>query len=80
MRVNSGTQKEEKMQNQFLRNYAKEKHIKMWQLADALGIAESTLCRRLRYEISERNRDVYIHAIDKVAQSLNDQYGGDNMP
>lgn len=68
------------MQNQLIRNYAQEKHIKMWQLADALGIAESTLCRRLRHEIPERNRDVYIYAIDKVAQSLNEQSGGDNMP
>lgn len=41
------------IKNQEIRSAVKEAGIKMWQLADEVGIADTTLCRRLRHELSE---------------------------
>ena len=58
--------------NEKLRIYAKEKGVKMWQIADALHIADSTLCRRLRRELSEAEMTQCIAVIDQLAQAMND--------
>lgn len=39
--------------NNDIRKDAKFKGVKMWMLADALHIHESTLCRWLRHELPE---------------------------
>ena len=53
------------MKNIDIRQALKEKNIKDWQFADALNIAEFTLCRRLRYELSEEQKEkiLYVHGV-----------------
>ena len=68
------------MANEKLRDYAKEHYVKMWQIADAVGIAESTLCRRLRHQLSDADAAIYIDAIEKIARARDQPTdGGDTM-
>lgn len=51
------------MANQGIRHTAKQNGIKLWQVADRLGIAETTLCRRLRHELPEKEQEQIISII-----------------
>ena len=53
--------------NQKIREYAKEKGVKLWQVADELKIADGQLSRKLRYELSEAETDQIIEIIDLIA-------------
>lgn len=44
------------MANQGLRKEAKQAGVKIWQIADKMGICDMTLSRRLRYEFSETQK------------------------
>ncbi|MBQ8075507.1 MAG: hypothetical protein IJ237_05930 [Oscillospiraceae bacterium] len=41
--------------------------VKHWQLAQALGIDESTLCRRMRKQFSEKDTAYCLTLIEKIA-------------
>lgn len=41
------------MNNTDIRKYAKTHGVRLWQIADELGISEITMSRKLRYELSE---------------------------
>ena len=58
--------------NEKLRIYAKEKGVKMWQIADALHIADSTLCRRLRKELPAAEMAQYMRTVDHLADTMGD--------
>ena len=53
--------------NQTIRIHAKKCGVRIYELADALGISEATITRRLRYELGERDTADYISAIDTIA-------------
>ena len=42
--------------NKDLRAYAKEKGVKLWQIAKAMGISEPTITRKLRSELPEQDK------------------------
>jgi hypothetical protein len=54
-------------ENKELRAYAKEKNVFLWQIADALNIAEPTLLRWLRFPLPEDKKAAFIHAVDSIA-------------
>lgn len=41
------------MNNQEIKRMLRERHVRQWRLADKLGISESALCRRLRYQLTD---------------------------
>lgn len=41
--------------------------LRQWEVADALGINEATLSRKLRHELSEEDRDKILKAIEDLA-------------
>ena len=41
------------MANETVRNFAKEYGVRMWQIAEAMGVHENTLTRKLRHELPE---------------------------
>lgn len=43
--------------------------MKQWQLADALGVSESFLCRRLRKELSGEEKETMLKAIEKAKEA-----------
>ena len=55
--------------NQALRTYAKQKGICLWEVAESLSINEATLVRKLRRELSEKDRIKMMDHIDKIAQN-----------
>ena len=57
----------EKVMNQKIREYAKEKGVKLWQVADELKIADGQLSRKLRYELSDAETEQIIKIIDLIA-------------
>lgn len=56
------------MDNQSIRNEAKKRGVKFWQIADELGISEATITRKLRHELSNAERERFLAAINRVVQ------------
>ena len=57
--------------NQKLREYAKSKDVKLWEVAEVLGIQDSAFSRKLRKELSDTERTEMLSIIDKVAEIKN---------
>lgn len=55
--------------NQELREYAKNKDVKLWEVAEVLGINDGNFSRKLRKELSDTERDNILSIIDKVAEN-----------
>ena len=54
------------MRNEAIREYAKEKGVKLWEIADAMGITDSTLSRQLRHELEEAARTQIFSLVDQI--------------
>ena len=63
------------MQNQELRKTARENGVMLWQLADEVGVAESTLYRYLRRELPAEQKVKMLAAIRRIAAG---RKGGEN--
>ncbi len=60
------------MKNAEIKNKLKQAKIFQWQLADKLIISEMSLVRKLRYELSEDEKQKILTAIDElVAENHN---------
>lgn len=55
-----------RLQNQDLRKLIREKNIYLWQVADEIGIAESTLLRWLRYPLDDEKRKLFLEAVKRI--------------
>lgn len=58
------------MKNLEIRNLAKTSGVKMWQIADALGIADTTLCRKLRKELPQDQKAKILDIIQQLAKEV----------
>lgn len=56
------------MANQIIRDELKARGMRQWQLADALGISEQTMVRRLRFELDEETQLEMLTKIDELAK------------
>ena len=56
------------MANTVIYTAAKSAGVHHWQIAEALHIAESTFCRKLRHELPEAEQEKILQAIDQIAQ------------
>ena len=54
--------------NTDIREYAKTKGIKLWQVAGALHIYDSNLSRKLRFELPQEEKERIFAIIDELAQ------------
>jgi hypothetical protein len=52
--------------NKDLQLLAAGKGVRQWQVAQELGVAEETLCRWLRHELSDERRALILAAIEKL--------------
>lgn len=52
--------------NKEVRDSLAAHNIPQWQLADALGIHEETLCRRLRRELPDDEKAKLLEVIEKI--------------
>ena len=55
------------MKNQLIRETAKESGVRFWEIADKLGIQESQLSKKMRYELSEEETNKIIDCIKEIA-------------
>ena len=55
------------MRNDEIKQRAREKGVKLWQLAERLGITDSTFSRRLRRDFSEEESARVCMLIDELA-------------
>ena len=58
------------MNNQDIRTAAKMRGVRLWQIAEALGITDGNFGRRLRRELSETDKERILHIIDNLAQGV----------
>lgn len=56
------------MSNNEIRTKAKEKSVKLWQLADELKISEPTITRKLRHELPEEEKNKILALIETIAE------------
>ncbi len=55
------------MKNQDIRKAAAEAKVKLWQIADELGIADCNFSRKLRKELSPKAKAKIFSIIDRLA-------------
>jgi len=56
------------MTNKEVKDYAKNKGVYMWQIADGLNISIETLTRRFRHELLENDKQKIIELINKLEE------------
>ena len=56
------------MKNMDVRQYAKSNAVFLWQVAQAMGISEPTMSRRLRMELPKQDKQRFFCIIDKIAE------------
>lgn len=55
------------MKNKDIRDSAKKAGVRMWQIADRLGIFDSAFSKKLRYELPQAERDKILKIIADIA-------------
>ena len=63
----------DKMKHSKIRNALKDANIKQWELAEMLGIAETTLCVKLRRELPDREQEQIMKLIYEKGGAKNDE-------
>lgn len=56
------------MHNQDIRLYAEHHNVKLWQIANALGINDGNFSRRLRKELTTEEKEKIFAIIDNLSQ------------
>lgn len=56
------------MNNKAIREYAAKKGIRLWQIANRLGITDSTFSRKLRLELAQDDQKKILDIIDDLAK------------
>lgn len=59
------------MANLDIREAAVSSKVKLWQIADVLGIADSNLSRKLRKELPQNEKDRIFSIIRQLAEEAN---------
>lgn len=57
------------MENLILRDAAKAKGVKLWQIAERVGIAEATFSRKLRHDLPVQEQQKILSIIDELTQA-----------
>ena len=54
------------MKNNDIREVSRVARVPLWRIADEMGIGEMTLTRRMRYEMTEADKQEVIAIIEKL--------------
>jgi len=54
------------MKNKEIKDSIKSTNLYQWQVAEALGIGESTFCRKMRRELPDEEKAIILSTIDKL--------------
>lgn len=58
------------MTNQEIRRAAAAANVRLWQIADALGLSDSSFSRKLRKEFPQDEREKIISIIERLSQEV----------
>lgn len=65
--------KEEKMEtNEKLKSFIKSKNIKLWQVADKLGIYDTNFSKMLRYKLKDEELNKVYKAVKELEREKNE--------
>ena len=56
------------MANKEIKQQAKAKGVKQWQIAERAGISEFTFCRKMRHEFTEDEQKEFLQIINEIAK------------
>ncbi len=56
------------MKNLKIRDKARIENVPLWEIANALGIADTTFSKKLRFELSEDETQKILTIIDELAK------------
>ena len=59
------------MKNKKIRDAARAAKVGLWEVADALGISEPTMTRKLRYELPTNEQEKFLVLIERIAAGRN---------
>ena len=54
--------------NSAIRTAAAQRGVKLWQIADALGMNDGNFSRKLRHELPQEEKQQILALIDKIAK------------
>lgn len=54
--------------NELIRVAAKNKNVKLWEIAEVIGITDSNFSRKLRRELPEEEKNRIIGIIDEISE------------
>lgn len=61
------------MRNEFIKNAIVSNGLHQWEVADALGVHESTLCKKLRYELPDDEKARILKTIEEIGGKHDDE-------
>lgn len=61
------------MRNETIRNAIVNSGIHQWELADALGVHEATLCKKLRHELPNDEQARILGVIEEIGGKHDDE-------
>lgn len=61
------------MHNELIKNAIARNGIHQWELADALGVHESTLCKKLRHELPADEQARILEVIEGIGGKHDDE-------
>lgn len=60
--------------NQDIRDYMADHGVTQKMLAAEIGIANTTLCEKLRKELSQKDKEMYLNMIDSIVHEANQKF------
>ena len=54
------------MPNDWLRELAKNHNIKLWQIAEKIGVSDTTFSKMLRKELSNDKKNLIMNTINEI--------------
>lgn len=66
------------MENMEIRREAARSGLKLWEVAEACGVTDSTFSRKLRRELPSEQRDHVLRVIANLAERKEAQADGDD--
>ena len=57
------------MKNKEIKNSIKKAGLFQWQIAEAMGIQETALSRKMRHELSEEEKNTILEVIKKLQKN-----------
>lgn len=53
--------------NAEIRETAKRSGVKLWQVAEEIGMSDAAFSRKLRHELTDKDRERVLNAINRLA-------------